>query len=502
MVTPDSLIRSLIAAPLRTLTAIQPNGPENAEKDLTPISSVSANGWFNLGTLIREPFAGAWQRGQEQRSQNLAAFGAVFACVTRIAQDISKMQMRLMEKDRKNGIWSETVSPAFSPLLRKPNPWQTTIQFFEQWMISKLVDGNVYVIMFRDDRKVVRQMFVLNPNRVRPLVSDAGEVYYEVAADPLAQIGGVGIRVPASEIIHDRINCLYHPLIGQSPITACAVAAENGLNIQRNSSRFFTNYSRPAGVLVSPGRLSQDQIDQTRAEWEANYGGENAYRTAVLGNGLEYKAIGIKASDAQLIEQLQWDERNVCTAFGVPGYMIGVGTEPKYDNIEALSQQYYSQCLQAHIEGIEACMDVALGLLDPSAQGGKLYGTEFDLDGLLRMDTMAMARAESELVKAAIKAPNESRARLGLPPKPGGDSPLAQQQNYSLAALAKRDAMDNPFAAAGGAASPSPPDPAVTPPAEPAPPPDPGPSARSLLAMAVMAKQSRRRPVHAPAAVD
>ena len=44
-----------------------------------------------------------------------------------------------------------------------------------------------------------------------------------------------------------------------------------------------------------------------------------------------------------------------------------------------------------------------------------------------------------------IISPNEARAEIGLPPVIGGDSPLMQQQNYSLSALAKRDAKDDPF---------------------------------------------------------
>lgn len=45
---------------------------------------------------------------------------------------------------------------------------------------------------------------------------------------------------------------------------------------------------------------------------------------------------------------------------------------------------------------------------------------------------------------SGIFSPNEARATLGLPPVVGGESPLMQQQNYSLSALAKRD-NDNPF---------------------------------------------------------
>jgi phage portal protein BeeE len=58
------------------------------------------------------------------------------------------------------------------------------------------------------------------------------------------------MAVPASEIIHDRMNCLYHPLVGTSPIFACGTAANMGLQIQENSSAFFGNGSNPSGILV------------------------------------------------------------------------------------------------------------------------------------------------------------------------------------------------------------------------------------------------------------
>lgn len=445
----------------------------------SPVMSGGMGGWWNLAT-IREPFTGAWQKGEVQTPQTVVQFAVVFACVTRIAQDISKMRIRLVQQTA-DGIWTETTSAAFSPVLTKPNPWQNRIQFFEQWMLSKLLYGNAYILKERDGRGVVSAMYVLDPRKVRPLMTEDGDVYYRLGTDHLAGVMDGSVVVPANQIIHDRINTLWHPLVGVSPIAACSVAAMNGLTIQAQSSRFFENNSRPTGILVAPGMLSKDQAEQLREAWEQNYGGGNVGKTAVLGNGLEYKAIAITAVDAELIKQLQMDERQVCTAFGVPGYMVGVGEMPKYDNIDALQQQYYSQCLQAHIEGIEICIDEGLGLPNVS---GVTYGAEFDLDDLVRMDHQARAKAEAELVKAFIKSPNEARRRFDLPPTPGGDSPLAQQQNFSLEALAKRDAKPDPFA--------GPPVPAA-PPADPVP---AGPG-KQVLAAAIAARLQQRGLAHA-----
>ena len=108
-------------------------------------------------------------------------------------------------------------------------------------------------------------------------------------------------------------------------------------------------------------------------------------------------------------------------------------------------------------ERIELLLDEGLGLVDVT---GKEYGTEFDLDGLLRMDAGARAEANMKAIGAGYLSPNEARARENLPPVDGGESPYLQQQNYSLAALAERDSED-PFPA------PSPPPPAPPPPPPP-----------------------------------
>ncbi|WLB69093.1 phage portal protein [Bradyrhizobium elkanii] len=405
--------------------------------DISPL--VADRGWFNI---IREPFTGAWQRNREIRSESVIAYNAVYACVTLIASDISKMCIRLVQQDG-YGIWSETTSPAFTPVLRKPNRYQNRIKFIEQWVVSKLLHGNAYILKQRDLRGVVVAMYVLDPCRVKPLVAPDGSVYYQLSKDNLSGVDVSSVTVPASEIIHDTMVPLYHPLCGVSPLYACGVAAMHGLSIQANATNFFQNSSIPSGILTAPATIDEVTATRLKTDWEANYSGQNYGRVAVLGDGLKYERLGMTAAESQMIEQLKWTAETVCSCFHVPPYMVGVGTAPKYDNIEAMNQQYYSQCLQALIESIELCLDEGLGLPDVP---GQTYGTEFDLDGLLRMDTATQYRTIGEGVKGGFLAPNEGRSKIGLEPVKGGDTPYLQQQNFSLAALDRRDQSDDPFA--------------------------------------------------------
>ena len=86
--------------------------------------------------------------------------------------------------------------------------------------------------------------------------------------------------------------------------------------------------------------------------------------------------------------------------------MVGVGAAPTYNNIEALNQEYYSQCLQAHIESIELLLDEGLELPKP-------YGTEFDLDRLLRMDSKTKAEAARQAIQSGV-LPNEIRESTSI----------------------------------------------------------------------------------------
>lgn len=408
-------------------------------------------GWF---PIVREPFAGAWQRNLEHSAETVLSNVAVFRCTSLIAGDIAKLRPKLVQETTP-GIWEETESPAFSPVLAKPNHYQTRIQFFENWMTSKLVNGNTYVLKERDGRGTgpyqgsVRALHILDTNRVKPLITDNGDVYYQLNSDNLADVAEQTI-VPASEIIHDRWNCFFHSLVGLSPIFANWLAATQGIRIQQHSTRFFANNANPGGFITAPGNIPDAVAERITASFEENFSGHKVGRIAVLGNALSYQPLGVTALNSQLIEQLRWTAEMVAASFGVPGYKVGIGVPPATTNVEALGQQYYTDCLQFHLECLELCLDEGLGL--PS-----YYGIELDIESLLRMDSEAKMRMVREGVGAGVYKPDDGRKLFNLGPVPGGDTPYLQEQNFSLTALAKRDAEPNPWAPGTAAAPPPPP---------------------------------------------
>jgi HK97 family phage portal protein len=400
--------------------------------------------------IVQDPFPGAWQSNLELNRDTAASFHADFACKTLIARDIAKLRVKLAEKDADN-IWSETTSSAFSPVLRRPNDYQTRNQFWESWVLSKLNRGNTYVLKVRDDRNVVIQLHVLDPMRVQPLISDDGTVFYRLSTDNL--VGTGEITVPAREIIHDRFNCLFHPLVGTPPVFASGLASMLGMNAQKASTLLFENASTPGGILTLPGEVSQEEEQRFKEQWETRFSRVNLGRVAVMTGGAKYEKMAMTHVEGQMIEQLKWSAEVVCSVYHVPPYKVGVGEVPVYNNVQALNVEYYSQALQSHIEEIEELLDYALGI-----GWGVGMGTEFDTENLLRMDSTTQVTVLRDAVGASIMSPNEARAKFELKPVKGGESPLAQQQYYSLEALANRPAAPAPAPVALPAEEPPPDD--------------------------------------------
>lgn len=422
--------------PKRRLPQERPGGAQSVPSGSNGIAS---SGFFGAGGLVGNADPQAFQKNlQLDGTESMLANSAVYSAFTLIADDISKLRIKLVERKDVNSIWAEVENPAFSPVLRKPNHYQTRIQFLANWVTSKLSCGNTVILKERDDRQVVKKLHILDWRLITPLVTEFGDVYYQLGGDWLAGLAETGEQpiVPASEIIHDRAVCLFHPLVGVGPLYAAARSATQGNRIQANSSKFFSNASRPSGMLTAPGIIKPETALRLKTVFEENFSGANIGRLFVAGDGLEYKGMSIPAEQSQLIEQLRWTGEDIARCLHVPAYKLGLGPAPTFNNIAQLNQDYYSQALQVLIESIELLLDEGLGMTG----GPQQMGTELDLDGLLRMDPESLARTNEIEMRAGYRSPDEARHRVNLAPVKGGHTPYMQQQNWPLAQLADRPA--------------------------------------------------------------
>lgn len=426
-------------------------GRDVAEKSLSAPGEVStkaarslidaqrSTGWLN--GLVSEPFSGAWQRNLESanpRDPNMLAFSAVYACVTIVSGDMAKLSTYIERESKTTPQRERVYNHPASYLVERPNAYQTMPELIQLHFAAKLMRGNAYLYKEFDERGVVSELHPLQPDGVRPLIAPGGDVFYQLAynstdfmsIDDILGAGesvgqGVDRVVPADRIIHDRMNCLYHPLVGVSPIFASASSAMMGARILMNSEKIFANMSHPSGVLSSTQTINDVTAERLKREWASRYSGGSYGRTAVLGDGLTWSPMILNPIDAQLIDQLRFSIEDIARVFRVPLYLLADLTKTSYRNSEQMARAYYQGCLQTHIKMTEDRFKQGLNL-------ERWLRFRFDLDDLFRMEMDARFSSYKTALDAGILSINEVRAKEGLGPVEGGNEPRVQVQYAPL----------------------------------------------------------------------
>lgn len=398
---------------------------------LRPLSS-GRDGWW---PIIHEPYTGAWQLNDSISVEAALTHPSVFAVVTGIAADCSKIAPPLLLERDDDGFWHETVNSAYSPVLMRPNRYQNPQQFAEQWFLSKLITGNTYALKNRDDRGVVNAAYILDPARVKVLIAPDGSVYYELQPNDLAGIAAdtPPVVVPQREVFHDRWNCLYHPMIGVPPLSALTGPLTQAGLIQESRTTFFAKGGRPGGVLIAPTKLDPLSAQRIKADIANLKAGD-----ILLGEfGMTWEPSTTTAVDAQIIQQLGWTDEKIASAYHHPISLLDSSKQPPYANAEASQLDYKSRTLEQHLVSFARVLGDGLDL--PS-----YLKLEFDDTLLIWMDTTTRVNAAKTALSAGL-SPNEVRdVYHGYGPVPGGELPYLQQQYEPMATRAAAAAADAP----------------------------------------------------------
>lgn len=406
--------------------------------DLGPIGSA----WVTLTRAVGDWFSGAWQQvagpPDEESVRNSLNDAVVYACVRLLATDMSKLQPQI-RKLSSYDVWEVAEHQTLSPLLRRPNHFQTWSRFIQSMMFSRLLAGDYYGVKLYEGSRVA-EIIGLDPTKVTPLLAnDTGNVFYRVAQEPLARVFDEEIIVAAADMIHIPYLPLAHPLQGTAPLDRAIMSARARQGILQNAAVLNENNSVPPGILIAPEGMTEAKLTALAEKWRKIPKG----RVAVLDAAIKFESLSAKAVDSQSVELADLSAVDICIAFGVPPWKLGIGQRPS-GNVEALQIMYYQDSLQWQKEDIEQALDVGLDV-------DKGVYIELDPATLYMMDSKTRAEVDAMLVKG-IKSPNESRRDWNLAPVAGGNAVYLQQQNYSLSALDKRDQA----APAPSSAAPSP----------------------------------------------
>lgn len=350
---------------------------------------------------------------------------AAWACVNLLAGTIASLPL-MVYRTGPNGVRNQARDhPLFRVLHYSPNDDQSAIDFWEFICASLELRGNAYAEIERGVRGEVIGLYPIRPEVVRVSRDDQGRLRYEWSEGSRSHVRG------KDQIFHVR-GFGGNPLGGLSTMSACSGTFGANASLESAAANIFANGVRPSGILSTDKAMSPEQRQIAEQLLGAKFTGAiNAGRPMLLDNGVKWEQLTINPEDAQMLESRRFGVEEICRIFGVPPHMIG-HTENSTSWGTGLEQQtlgFQKFTLRRRLKRIEQA--IGKQLMTPADIAGGVIA-EFNLEGLLRGDSIGRAQVNEINLRNKVLTINEVRAQDNLPPQPWGDRPWGQMQDLQL----------------------------------------------------------------------
>lgn len=340
---------------------------------------------------------------------------AVYRCIALKAEGLATVPWKLHKTVGQNKEEAKEED-LYWLLAHAPSEFQTSFEFREQISMHLDLCNEAFVFMNVGYGGKIYELLPYAPNVITKVInSDTGRIdKYKIRLH-----NGKTIEVPKKNMWHIRGKTWD----GQDPIEVIKVAREAiglALATEEHTSRMFKNGARLGGILSTKESLDKDQVKDLRESWQLTQGGtENAYKTAVLYGGLEFKNIGFSAVDSQLNETRKTQIEAICQFFGVLPIMLGVSDKTTtYASAEAMFTAHVQYTLIPLYTRIEQSANAALLGLKRLKEG---FYNKFHATALVRGSIKDRGLFYTQMYNIGAFNPNEIRAFEDMNPYEGGE---------------------------------------------------------------------------------
>ncbi len=342
--------------------------------------------------------------------------GAVYACVRLLADTISTLPVDTFYREG-----GERLPYRPKPLwLDNPDLGTSREDHLQQAMVSLLLDGNVFVRIFRNPNGEVVALTVLDPTRVEVRRNyTTREVEYVIL--------NVGV-LTMDEVLH--ITELRRPghLRGVSRIEEVKQGLGLAAALEEFSARFFGQGSTTSGIIEWPGALTQEQAKDLADGYEQGHKGlRRSHRPGVLYGGAKFVKTGVDPNEAQMLESRQFAVEEIARIFRVPLHLLQVATPGamSYASVEQNAIQFAQYTLRPIVTKLETAFSSLLP--------GPVF-VKFNLDAILRGDIQTRFAAYSTGQQSGFLSVNDIHRLEDMPPADGGDEYRVPLANVNLSA--------------------------------------------------------------------
>jgi len=370
---------------------------------------------------------------------------AVYHAVELRAKTIGQMQMQYQYRDKEGGNF---VIDAAKPrggvvpfgtrlnylLQVEPNPMMSAQSLWEQVTINRLMLGNGFVYIERDELGEPKYLWLAECGGY-----DLGTKKYIITY--MSEYGIVKNKVV------DREDILHFPntyrerngFWGMSTLrfafdTLSLIKTESQLALETAAKggrvKGFLSEQREGSVSpIAMGHFDPDESDKYATEVQNKlYTGHDLL--ALRGYD-KFQNISLSAQDMQMIDILGMTHDDVARFFATPRPLLMMDTNSHYTSYTNATMEYLSRTIAPDGAEMESeCFRKFLDIYDFGQHRFHLCEQP-----LLRMDKEAQAKVDMLNLQSGAKTVNEIRAEHDMPAVEDGDEPLAAANLMTLKAL-------------------------------------------------------------------
>lgn len=295
-------------------------------------------------------------------------------------------------------------------ILKKPSNEEPLEVTLEKSVFSAASRGNFYWRKFyypqspdeliNNRPKTISNIVVLDPDQVTIDANKYGvPVNYNFGEEKIA---------PA-DIIHGAIGRRPGDPLGYGPIQQQRIELSGIRDVTEYAANWFNESGVPSGIIETDQVFDDQSAKDLKDQWQSTNGGRDG--VAVLGNGYKYRTNILDPAAAQWLESQQFDITKICRMFGVPASLMLAqvdGSSMTYQNVD---QDWLGFIKFSHMQYIIE-LENALSQLLPGA--GRV---KFNIEALLRSDTITRYTAHKLAIDGGWLDPNEVRDIENLTPK-------------------------------------------------------------------------------------
>lgn len=331
---------------------------------------------------------------------------SVWACVSLISDTISALPVDTFI--RKDGIaYPYRPRPAW---VVKPDAMINSNTFWQQTMISLLLDGNAFIRIFRDPiTGQILSMMVLNPMKVTVSRRANGTKRFTYTGEDGKELSGDDIlHITGSIVLPGEIR-------GKSTVDSLKENLGLSMSLESFAARFFGQGTQTSGVIEYPGALTAEQAENLAKSFDRMHKGyRKAHKTGILSGGATFKPTQIANDQAQMLDSRRLAVEDVARIFRVPANMIGLNEKgaQSYNSNEQNAISFVTHTLRPWLAKLE---DAFSTLLPDYAF------LAFNTDDLLRGDYATRIEGYAKLLQNGVLSANEVRRKENMKPIEGGD---------------------------------------------------------------------------------